>query len=447
MDEDQQQEGQQEQRISSSAFTSFNITPAPRRPISSLALFQRKSAESDEQIRGVVRKNQQAITTINLTLVNVTSQLRELSLSLTKVSLGIKDSAAIENLRIAQEQKQAQMLADRNARRGVENNLEKGIQAALFKPVQRIGAKAKFTLAKLVQFFNLLLGGFLVGRAIKVIETLVNNGGEGLKNIGDTIIKQLTAAGGIFVAINGGLLVALSSLTKLASFLTQVAVTNLLLKPIGLIFKIAKSAAAAIIGGATGGGVVPPLGGGSGKNRGKGKGKGKGKFPKGINSALAALSFFGFAEANIRLNDADRTRETVKAGGGFLSYLGLNRLGNSLQRSKNPFLSSFGKGLNFFAPFLGFQISDSVVGPTYDLLTQSAVMDSMTTDPSDSFNESIEKIRQGNTKINVLPQVREQNTAPLSAEGRAALLMFSPPNNKKNPYLYNSYVQYNVIPF
>ena len=74
MDEDQQQDDQQgekqeeQQPIAPSAFTSFNITPV-RRPISSLALFQRQSVESDEQIRGVVRKNQEAMSTaVTITL-------------------------------------------------------------------------------------------------------------------------------------------------------------------------------------------------------------------------------------------------------------------------------------------------------------------------------------------------------------------------------------------
>ena len=237
MDEDQQQDDQQEEKqedqqpIAPSAFTSFNITPV-RRPISSLALFQRQSAQSDEQIRGVVRNNQEAINKINTSLTGVTIQVTALSKSLVQVAQQIKQTAAIENLRNAQEKKQAAMLADRNARRNTENNLERGIQGALFAPVQRIGAKARFTLGRLVTFFNILLGGFLVGRAIKTIEALVKGDGEALKNIGDTIVKQLTAAGAIFVAINGGMLIALRSLTKLASFLTQVAVNNLILKPI-----------------------------------------------------------------------------------------------------------------------------------------------------------------------------------------------------------------------
>ena len=39
---------------------------------------------------------------------------------------------------MSQERKQEMMLADRNLKRGAENNIERGIQAALFAPVQRI---------------------------------------------------------------------------------------------------------------------------------------------------------------------------------------------------------------------------------------------------------------------------------------------------------------------
>mgnify|MGYP003323896452 FL=1 len=297
MDEDQQQDDQQEEKqeeqqpIAPSAFTSFNITPV-RRPISSLALFQRQSAQSDEQIRGVVRNNQEAINKINTSLTGVTIQVTALSKSLVQVAQQIKQTAALENLRNAQEKKQAAMLADRNARRNTENNLERGIQGALFAPVQRIGAKARFTLGRLVTFFNILLGGFLVGRVIKTLEALVKGDGEALKNIGDTIVKQLTAAGGIFVAINGGMLIALRSLTKLASFLTQVAVNNLILKPIKLIFRIAKAAAAAIlsIGGLKN---LPPIIGG---NRPSGNVGGNRKiFGTGFKfNALAALGLAEF---------------------------------------------------------------------------------------------------------------------------------------------------------
>ena len=133
MDEDQQQEGQQEeeqkeQRIAPAAFTSFNISAPPRRPISSLALFQRQSAEGDEELAAAVKSNQTAITSINSTLATETIQISALNKSLVQVAEQIKQSAALENLKMAQERKQEMMLADRNLRRGAENNIERGFQ-------------------------------------------------------------------------------------------------------------------------------------------------------------------------------------------------------------------------------------------------------------------------------------------------------------------------------
>ena len=48
-----------------------------------------------------------------------------------------------------------------------------------------------------------------------------------------------------------------------------------------------------------------------------------------------------------------------------------------------------------------------------------------------------------NVDVNVVPV---QNESPMSVEGRAALLMFAPPSNPNNPYVLNSYIQYNVLP-
>ena len=442
MDEDQQQDDQQEEKqeeqqpIAPSAFTSFNITPV-RRPISSLALFQRQSAQSDEQIRGVVRNNQEAINKINTSLTGVTIQVTALSKSLIQVAEQIKQTAALENLRNAQEKKQAAMLADRNARRNTENNLERGIQGALFAPVQRIGAKAKFTLGRLVTFFNILLGGFLVGRVIKTLEALVKGDGEALKNIGDTIVKQLTAAGGIFVAINGGMLIALRSLTKLASFLTQVAVNNLILKPIRLVFSIARAAAAAIIGGAAGGLRNLPLLGAppiKGKVSGIRKGIGAG-FRTGLSYVTAGTTIGAFQIA--AGDDPDDVVRRQSIAGGF----GLG-----------------GEGLNFFLKRTGMPPKVQAIGSLIALLSKAAFITTSlgyfdrfigikpeTT--NQLINQSVEQIRdRQDNQINILPEVRTQDAAPMSVEGRAALLMFVEPFNKKNPYVLNSFVQYNVIP-
>ena len=439
MDEDQQQDGQQEQKISSSAFTSFNITPAPRRPISSLALFQRQSAESDEQIRGVVRKNQSAINTINLTLVNVTGQLRELSLSLVKVSTGIKDSAAIENLRIAQEQKQAQMLADRNARRGTENTLERGIQAALFAPVQRIGAKVRFTLGRLISFFNILLGGFLVGRVIKTIEALVKGDEKALKGIGDVIVKQLTAAGAIFVAINGGLGLAIRSLTQLAFFMGRIAISNLLLKPITLIFSVAKAAGAALVALAAAGIGnlhIPPIGGRPPRNIGNNR-KPSGPLGGNLTNILAGL---GLRQLAID-QGTDPTTANAQFLGGLFTAGGLNAIGRRLQRSPNRFVRLGGSILSTGSGIFGMGAAFS---PQLVSLLDSTQVSNAISGNTNSFDDIFKNIEQSNIP-NIVVEPTQQPSQPVTAEGRGALLMVTPSINDKNPYILNSHLLYNVI--
>ena len=441
MDEDQQQEGQQEeeqkeQRIAPAAFTSFNISAPPRRPISSLALFQRQSAEGDEELSAAVKSNQTAITSINSTLVAVTMQISALNKSLVQVAEQIKQSAVIENLRMAQERKQEMMLADRNVRRGAENNLEKGIQAALFAPVQRIGAKATFTLSRLINFFNVLLGGFLVGRTLNLITALVNDDKEALKKIGDTIVGQLAAAGGIFLAINGGLLIALNSLTRLASFLTQVAVSNLLLKPIKLIFNIAKGLVAAIAVGASNlFNNVPITPNVNSKNI-KPNNKNKTRTTNRLGTIFAALANFGFAANQIR-QGGDPKRELTGASGGLLSFILSGSVGRRLMANPNFGVKVLGFGISTLGPLLGYPLATT----GYDLITQSAGLESISGDVSQDISQQIDKIRTNNIIVN---QSKPAQPAPFGPEGRAALLMFAPSFNRNNMYIAYSHIQYNV---
>ena len=444
MDEDQQEEQQQqqEQSIAPAAFTNFNITPAPRRPISSFSLFNRQALERDESISGAVRRNESAIKSINLTLVNVTGQVVNLSKSLNVVAKKLQESSTLEKMKMDQEKRQQQALADRNARRGTENTLEKGIQAALFAPVRRIGAKTRFTLGRLVQFFNILLGGFLVMRAIKLIGALTSGNKEQLKEVTDGIVKQLTAVGGIFLAINGGLVLALRSITRLASFLTQVAVTNLLIRPIQLIFKIAKAAALAIAAGMRGPGGVPPVLPNTNNN------KPNTKTPKNINrnNIFNNFGFTSFAGLDVGLDIAaggDPARELTGFGGQVLSYLGLNSIGTALQKSRNPRLVALGSGLRFISSPLAFFGGERLGEGGFDLVRQSLGLEAITGRSGDLFDTTLDRVNANNVDVNVVPI---QNEAPMSIEGRAALLMFAPPSNPNNPYVLNSYIQYNVIP-
>ena len=440
MDEDQQEEQQQQgQPIAPAAFTNLNITPAQRRPISSFSLFNRQALERDESISGAVRKNESAIKSINSTLVNVTAQVVTLSNSLNVVAQKLQESSTLEKMKMDQERRQQQMLADRNARRGTENTLEKGIQAALFAPVRRIGAKTRFTLARLVQFFNTLLGGFLVMRAIKLIGALSSGNKEQLKELTDNIVKQLTAVGGIFLAINGGIVLALRSITRLASFLTQVAVTNLLIKPIQLIFKIAKAAALAIAGGMRGPGVppvVPPNTNTNRPNNRSNTNRNRG------NNALSLLANFGITAFDIAGGE-DPSRAIAGGTGSFGTFLAINQFGRFLSRSNNPYAKGLGYTLQFGSPILGELFGRPGGKAGFDLVRQSLGLEAITGGSGDLFDTTLDRVNTNNVDVNVVPV---QNEAPMSVEGRAALLMFAPPSNPNNPYVLNSYIQYNVLP-
>ena len=441
MDEEQQEEQQQqEQPIASAAFTNLNIAPAPRRPISTFSLFNRQALERDESISSAVRKNESAIKSINLTLVNVTGQVVNLSNSLNLIATKLQESSTLEKMKMDQERMQQQALADRNARRGMENNLEKGIQAALFAPIRRIGAKTRFTLARLVTFFNTLLGGFLVMRAVKLIGALATGNTDQLKEITDNIVKQLTAVGGIFLAINGGLALALRSITRLASFLTQVAVTNLLIKPIKLIFKIAKAAALAIAGGLANAPRVPPVvPPGPNTNRPRPRNNN-------IRNILSDFGFTSFAGLDAGLDIAaggDVGRELTGLGGQIFSYFGLKSIGRALQRSRNPKLMALGSGLIFASSPLAFFGGERIAEGGFDLVRQKFGLEAITGGTGDIFDTSLDRVSQNNVNVNAIPITNE---APMSVEGRAALLMFAPPSNPNNPYVLNSYIQYNVIP-
>ena len=459
MDEEQQEEQQeQEQPIASAAFTNLNITPAPRRPISTFSLFNRQALERDESISGAVRrqaferdesiagavrKNESAIKSINLALVNVTSQVVTLSNSLNVIAEKIQESSTLEKMKMEQERRQQQALADRNARRGVENNLEKGIQAALFAPIRRIGAKTRFTLARLVTFFNVLLGGFLAMRAIKLIGALSTGNREQLKEITDNIGKQLLAVGGIFLAINGGIVLALRSITRLASFLTQVAVTNLLIKPIKLIFKIAKAAALAIAGGIAGSRGIPNVPAPPNTNIKKQTNTKTNKTSaKGAN-AFAILSNFGFTAGDIAMGE-DPGRAIAGGGASLFTFLGLNQAGRVLSNSPNPYVRTFGYTLQFGSPILAELLGRPAGKQGFDLVRQSLGLEAVTGRSGDIFDTTLDRVSANNNiNVNTIPI---QNDAPMSVEGRAALLMFAPPSNPNNPYVYNSYIQYNVIP-
>ena len=444
---DEEEQNQQEQQPQS-AFNVFqNITSAQNRKLSTFSLFNRKQQESSADTRQAVQQNSVAIQTINTSLISINAQVVQLSTSLKLVSDKLQQSTLLENAKQAQEKRQEAMQNDLNIRRGKEGVIEKRIQGALFAPIQKIGARTTFTLTRLMRFFNLLLGGFLAGRALTFIRAVITKDEKGIKEIGDNILKSFTSVGAIFLAINGGLVIAIKALANLSGFLTRLAVTNLLLRPIQLVFGVAKTLAAAVIGteffkkyGRLPSLGVPPPSTSPGNVK---------TGPIRSRGILKSASQVGLLSIIDLIRGEDPALITGGAITGFTASSIQSNLGNKMKVfGPNSFVRNFGRLLettSFITAGFGYEFGKRGT----DMLDQSLGLNLVSRGNvgTNVFDSTIGNIRQGNISsqniiVNPVPIGEQQVDA---AQGRAALLGLTPAGNKDNPYLFFSQVTYNII--
>ena len=246
--------------------------PIIRRPsvrVSSFSFMNRPQLPPREGVEtarntNTIRQQQQALVNINSGLASLSLQLQALNQSITDISIQIKGDAVLDDIREQERLKRERTLAEQKIRQGKEGTIERKLQNVLQKPLQKIAAKANFTLAKLGQFFTILLGGFLANRAIQFISALAQGNKEKLKEITDKIVGELAQVAGLFLLINGGLALALTGLLRFGSFVTRLAFRNLIAAPIGGVFRFLQrqvtkaSRIVAGLAGIGGTGVTPP---------------------------------------------------------------------------------------------------------------------------------------------------------------------------------------------
>ena len=431
-----------------------------RKRLSTFSLFNRAAPQQqggdDPGTRLALQQNQAALNTINASLITVTQQITLLSASLTNISKEVKQSAALERIKSAQDAKQQRMLAERKLRDEKELLFEKKIQSALISPLRVIGAKTRFTLQKLGQFFSLLLGGFIVSRSISLIKALVSGDKEKLKEIQGKLLKELGIAGGIFLGLNGGFGIVLSSMFRIATFLTSVAVNGLLIQPIKIIFgKIIPNIINAIVqsirgvkvpGGGPGGGVIPP------NTKGNTKGKNPLLSPSGrkLMSPGRILTRFGgnlagsapFAALNLALGGDVDDNIGGMLGSASLQLLSRNpwvRMGLSIVGwmggSRVPDLLRDQLGLNFIGGDKSVQ----------EMLSKGDVIGAVTAGNNQERFKNLVSDTPTEGKIQVImPEEQTQDENLLAELDSANLLSFISSTNRSNPYLLNSAVQYNI---
>ena len=409
-----------------------------RDPVNLYSFFGKQNADVNERIsvlernlntvnEGIAANAKLQSTNFEKSLITINTSILTLEQGLKVVSDKLDLSDQLRKIRDANDKRREEQLAQQQLREGKESLVEKKMQTALAAPLQKIGAKAQSVLGGLVKFFNTILLGIIGTRGLQLLGTLIGGNKEKLEEIKGKILKELGVATGIFLAINGGLAIALRSVIRLTAFIGRVAFTNLLARPIRRIFDLA-SQGAFLRGTRTGNRSLPvPPNRNNVRNR------------NNLNPTRAAgQSYFGARGASIfsgifsAMNRADQgagTGEIAFAGG---STYGLSMIALRLMRNiQNPYVQLGGLILaNMGADY----ITDRVFQGNNMSNVQSQVQD--------------RQLQLRNNSNVVVVDGEEDETNINGAGGGvadASALMVVPSGNSDNPYLMNSYMQYNVV--
>ena len=139
----------------------------------------------------------------------------------------------------------------RQQKEGLLEGVGERMKNALLSPVKAVGEQAKGILGRLMEAFQLIFTGWLADKGLKAIQAFMDNDQEKLKKIGMNVLAGLGVVGGIFVAMNLGILALPAIIAKVIAVIATVgsAIIGFLLSPPGLItLAIAAGVGAAILG-------------------------------------------------------------------------------------------------------------------------------------------------------------------------------------------------------
>ena len=204
-------------------------------------------AEPDPVTTSLIQRNSLALNTVSTQLASLTQQVNSLNVAMQNVYGNVSQSTALERRQDTQKQDQERQLAEQQLREGKESIIERKIQSALIYPVQKVSAKASFTLSRLMSFFTTLLGGWLLNQGIETIKALGDGNRRKLEEIKNNVLKNLGIVGGVYAGIRFGLTAIFNVLTRVSSRVTAAIAVGLFLRPVQALLDGVKGAANRII--------------------------------------------------------------------------------------------------------------------------------------------------------------------------------------------------------
>jgi len=221
-------------------------------------------AQPDSITTNLLSQNSLTLTSISSQLQNVSVQVASLNTSLSGIKENLALNDRLERQREAAKQNRERILAEQGLREGKESALERKIQNALTYPLRRLGQKTRGILARLVDFFFILAGGWLTSTGIDLLKALSDGNTDKIRELQSRFTKGLLVIGGIFTALQVGIGVTINLLARFVGTVARVAFGGLLKASLGgvkrLLSAVVGQVAGTAIGRTVGAGVRSVLG-------------------------------------------------------------------------------------------------------------------------------------------------------------------------------------------
>jgi len=152
--------------------------------------------------------------------VSLEKRISALELNVALLAKSTNKEADLEKKAQRDYEKDVKKQEENKLRSGEEKQLEKKLSKSILSPVEREGRKAGGILGKLKSFFMILLGGWLTNRGFAALEAYAEGDTEQLNSIASEVGKTLAIVGGIFLALNVGILGIVGTIGKIALAIT-----------------------------------------------------------------------------------------------------------------------------------------------------------------------------------------------------------------------------------
>ena len=373
-----------------------------------------------------IRQNTAAIQTINGSLANIGGQIALLNKTLVDISTQVRGSALLDQIREQEKQKRERILAEQAVRDNKESGIERKVQSALAKPLQKIGQKAQGVLARLGRFFTILLAGFLGGQTLKFIGGLITGNKNALTEVRDTLLRNLKFIIPIFLTLTGTLGIITRSLVRLGFRIAGSAFRNLLMRPITYLLRLAGAAATSLLNGVRN----TPL---PGRNQ-PGRNQPGRTQPGGNQGGRRRRSGGGGLFGGLL---------TAVLGSTLPGYQAQGSLGQIINQAvadpiMGTIISTMIPGGLLVRTILGTAVATGQVGKVADMITGAG---------SDATNTQLQlQEQQDNININLIPTTTGGSQEIGAVDGNANDIPLINTTNRDNFYLMYSMIQYNIQP-